>query len=227
MLRYSCIMMIEANNERTHTMVNYLGDMGGGGMLLAFGVVCALLEARRSGRGQVVDASMVEGSALLSTMMWGFHGAGVWSQPRGMNFADGGAFYNRSYEAADGKYVTIASVEPQFYRKLREIAGLEDPLFDERDDPKHWPAQADRLAAVVKTRTRDEWCALMEGHDVCFAPVLDWDDAPRNAHNRAREVFIDVAGVTQPAPAPLPTQPSAVIRDRWEFAFPSRRLAAI
>jgi alpha-methylacyl-CoA racemase len=182
--------------------VNYLGDMGGGGLMLAFGVVCALLEARHSGQGQVVDASMVEGSALLSTMIWGFQGAGIWAQPRGMNFADGGAFYNRSYETADGKHVAIASVEPQFYKKLCELAGLDESVFRHRDDPRHWPDQAERLASLFKTRTRDQWCALMEGSDVCFAPVLDWDEAPRHPHNRAREVFIDVAGVTQPAPAP-------------------------
>jgi len=211
--------------------LNLLGDMGGGGMLLALGVVSAILEASRSGKGQVVDVAMLEGSAIMATMMWGFHGAGIWHNERGTNFGDGGAFYNRAYECADGKFISIASVEPQFYANLRKVAGLEDKYWDERTDRARWPEQTGRLAKIFKSRTRDEWCALMEGKEVCFAPVLEWSEAVHHPHNVARKSFIEVGGVTQPAPAPRfsrtptgqPAAPSvpgaeteAILRD-WGF----------
>jgi alpha-methylacyl-CoA racemase len=182
--------------------LNYIGDFGGGGMLLAFGVMCALHEVRQSGRGQVVDAAMTDGTAMLSAMMYGMRARGVWSTSRGENLLDGGAHFYDTYACADGKYVSVGAIEPQFYAKLREICGIDDPAFDAQLDAARWPVLKHRLADVFRTRTRDEWCALLEGTDACFAPVLDWDEAPQHAHNRARGTFVDVAGVTQPAPAP-------------------------
>jgi alpha-methylacyl-CoA racemase len=182
--------------------MNLVGDMGGGGMLLAFGVMCAVHEAQRSGKGQVVDASMVDGSALLATMNWGFKEGGYWRNERGVNLNDGAAHYYGSYECADGKYVCIGSVEPQFYARLRQLAGLDDPSFDAHDDYRRWPELKARMTEVFKTKTRAQWCELMEGSDVCFSPVLDWNEAPRHPHNEARGTFIQIDGVTQPAPAP-------------------------
>ncbi len=182
--------------------LNLVGDFGGGAMLLAFGLMCALHEAQRSGRGQVVDAAMTDGAALLSAMMYGFKAAGRWSNGRGENLLDGGAPFYDTYACADGKYVAVGAIEPQFWALLRERCGLDDPLFDAQQDRARWPEQKQRLAAVFRTRTRDAWCALLEGSDACFAPVLDWDEAPRHAHNVARETFVTVDGVLQPAPAP-------------------------
>ena len=182
--------------------LNYIGDFGGGGMLLAFGVMCALHEARASGKGQVVDAAMTDGTAMLSAMMYGMHARGTWSNQRGENLLDGGAHFYDTYACADGKYVAIGAIEPQFYARLRELCGIDDPAFDAQMDAARWPVLKLRLADVFRTRTRDEWCALLEGSDACFAPILDWDEAPRHAHNQARGTFIDIDGVTQPAPAP-------------------------
>ena len=182
--------------------LNYIGDFGGGGMLLAFGVVCALLEARRSGKGQVVDAAMTDGTALLSAMMYGFRADGSLNNQRGENLLDGGAHFYSTYACADGKYISVGSIEPQFYALLIQLCGIDDPAFQAQRDPHGWPILKYRLADVFRTKTREEWCALMEGTDVCFAPVLDWDEAPDHPHNRSRETFIKVDGVTQPAPAP-------------------------
>ena len=196
--------------------LNYLGDFGGGGMLLAFGVVCALFEARGSGRGQVVDAAMTDGAALLSAMMYGQHAAGKWSNRRGENVLDGGAHFYDTYACADGRHVAVGAIEPQFYATLRERCGIDDPLFDRQMDPEAWPELRRRLAALFATRSRDEWCALLEGSDACFAPVLDWDEAPRHAHNVARGTFATVDGVVQPAPAPrfsrTPPDPTHPVR---------------
>jgi alpha-methylacyl-CoA racemase len=197
--------------------LNYIGDFGGGAMMLAFGVVCAVLEASRSGRGQVVDAAMTDGAALLSAMMYGMKAAGNWSNERGENLLDGGAHFYGTYACADGKYVAIGAIEPQFYAQLIALCGIGDPAFQAQRDVHSWPILKYRLADVFKTKTRADWCALMEGTDVCFAPVLDWDEAPQHAHNRARETFIEVDGVVQPAPAPrfshskpgVPTPPAA------------------
>jgi alpha-methylacyl-CoA racemase len=182
--------------------LNYLGDFGGGGMLLAVGVLAALLEAKGSGRGQVVDAAMVDGSALLSAMMYGFKANGWWTSQRGTNMLDGGAHFYDTYRCADGKYVAVGPIEPQFHATLRERCGLVDAAFDAQMDASAWPALKEKLADVFATRTRDAWCALLEGSDACFAPVLDWDEAPRHPHNVARATFVAVDGVTQPAPAP-------------------------
>jgi alpha-methylacyl-CoA racemase len=182
--------------------LNYIGDFGGGAMFLAFGVLCALLETRTSGRGQVVDAAMTDGAALLSAMMYGMKAAGDLSNQRGENLLDGGAHFYDTYACADGKYVAIGSIEPQFYALLIKLCGIDDPAFQAQRDPHAWPLLKYRLADVFKTKNRAEWCALMEGTDVCFAPVLDWDEAPQHPHNQARETFIDIGGVIQPAPAP-------------------------
>ena len=181
--------------------VNYLGDFGGGGMLLAFGMVSALLGVRSGGVGQVVDAAMVDGAALLSGMVWQLAGAGAWSDAPGTNMLDGGAHFYGTYTCADGRYIAIGSIELQFYALLRGVLGLaEDTAFDAQMDSAGWPALTAKLADIFATKSRDEWCVLMEGTDICFAPVLAVAEAPAHSHNRARETFIQVGGKTQPAP---------------------------
>jgi len=182
--------------------LNYVGDFGGGAMMLAFGILCALHHARGGGAGQVVDAAMTDGAALLSAMMYGMHAAGAWSNRRGENMLDGGAHFYGCYECADGNYVSIGSIEPQFYAQLLQRTGITEAEFSAQLDATRWPRLKARLAEVFLTRTRDAWCALMEGSDVCFAPVLDWDEAPVHPHNLARQSFVTVDGVVQPAPAP-------------------------
>jgi len=182
--------------------LNLIGDYGGGGMLLAFGLVCALLEARSSGQGQVVDAAMTDGSALLMAAIYGLKANGGWTNQRQTNLLDGGAHFYGVYECADGKWLSIGSIEPQFYALLREQADLPEVEFDAQMDKSAWPDLRARLAAVFKNKTRDQWQVLMEGTDVCFAPVLDLDEAPQHPHNRARETFVEMDGAVQPAPAP-------------------------
>ena len=182
--------------------LNLVGDFGGGAMMLAFGVVCAVLESRTSGKGQVVDAAMTDGAALLGAMMYGFRAYGSWGRKRESNLLDGGAPFYDTYACADGKFISIGSIEPQFYALLLRLTGATDPAFSAQMDRAQWPTLKQKFAAIFRTRSRDEWCALMEGTDVCFAPVLDMDEAPQHPHNRARGTFIDVDGVTQPAPAP-------------------------
>ncbi len=182
--------------------LNLVGDFGGGGMLLAFGVLAALLEARSSGKGQVVDAAMVDGAALLMSMFWGMRHSGFWSEERGTNLLDTGAHFYEVYECADGKYISLGSIEPQFYAELLKLSGLGDEKLPSQMDRSQWPAMKERVAALVKTRSRDEWCRIMEGSDVCFAPVLAMSEAPAHPHNAARETFVEIAGMTQPAPAP-------------------------
>ena len=182
--------------------LNLIGDYGGGGMLLAFGVVCGVLEAQRSGQGQVVDAAMVDGAAVLMTMTHALRAMGVWNDERGTNLLDTGAHFYNVYETADGKYVAIGSIEPQFYAELLRLTGLEGEELPWQHDRQEWPALKDRLAAIFKTRTRDEWRDLMEGTDVCFAPVLSIPEAIEHPHNVDRGTFVDVAGIRQPAPAP-------------------------
>jgi alpha-methylacyl-CoA racemase len=182
--------------------INMVGDFGGGGMLMAFGVVCALLEAKSSGQGQVVDASMVDGSATLMAMIHGLHAMGFWDLERGRNIIDGGAHFYDAYETADGQYVSIGSIEPQFYAELLRITGLDGEDLPAQMDRSQWPALKERVAALFKQKTRAEWCELMEGTDVCFAPVLTLEEAPQHPHNVARKTFVEVAGVTQPAPSP-------------------------
>ena len=182
--------------------LNLVGDFGGGGLMLAFGLVAALLEAQRSGQGQVIDAAMVDGAASLMTMMHSFRAMGLWNDERGTNMLDTGAHYYDVYETADGKYVSIGSIEPQFYAELLRLTGLEGEELPWQQDRNEWPAMKERLAGIFRSKTRDEWCALMEGSDVCFAPVLSMGEAPQHPHNVHRGTFVDVAGITQPGPAP-------------------------
>lgn len=183
--------------------LNYVGDFGGGGMLLAMGVLAAVHSATRTGQGQVIDAAMTDGAALLSSMMHGFRADGSWTNGRGENILDGGAFFYDTYACADGRHVAVGAIEPPFYALLRERCGLkDDPAFDPQMDRAQWPRLRERLAAMFLTRSRDHWCALLEGTDACFAPVLDWDEAPRHPHNTARATYVEVDGVVQAAPAP-------------------------
>ena len=180
-----------------------VGDFGGGAMMLAFGMVSALLHARTTGQGQVIDCAMTDGAALLMSMIWSFRAGGLWRDERGVNLLDSGAHFYDTYACADGKYVSVGAIEPQFYALLREKAGLaEDADFDRQMDRRAWPALKERLAAVFATRTREDWCAILEGTDACFAPVLSMAEAPTHPHNVARATFVDVDGVVQPAPAP-------------------------
>ncbi|MFN8022861.1 MAG: CaiB/BaiF CoA-transferase family protein [Acidimicrobiales bacterium] len=184
--------------------LNMVGDFGGGGMFLAYGVVCALLEAQRSGQGQVVDTAMVDGAAVLMSMFWAFKSAGIFDEnARGTNLLDTGAHFYDVFECADGQYISLGSIEPQFYAELMRITGLAgDPEFAKQMDQSKWPHLKERLREVMKSKTRAEWCELMEATDVCFAPVLTMSEAAAHPHNVERRTFIDVAGVTQPAPAP-------------------------
>ncbi|MGE4323714.1 MAG: CaiB/BaiF CoA transferase family protein [Sphingobium sp.] len=197
--------------EKPTPPINMVGDFGGGGMMLAFGMVSALLHARTTGTGQVIDCAMTDGSAVLMAMVWQFRAAGMWHDERGVNMLDTGAHFYDSYETKDGKYVSIGSIEPQFYRQLREKAGLTDPAFDRQMDARQWPALSAEMEAVFKSRTRDEWCAAMEHSDVCFAPILSLEEAPVHPHNAERGTFVEADGVLQPAPAPRysVTQPDA------------------
>jgi alpha-methylacyl-CoA racemase len=183
--------------------INLVGDFGGGAMMLAFGMVSALLGVKNGAPGQVIDCAMTDGSALLMAMMWGFRATGMWNDERGTNMLDTGAAFYDTYETADGKFVSIGSIEPQFYALLRQALGIsDDPLFDAQHDRAQWPAQKTRLTEIFKSKTRDQWCALMEGTDICFAPVLGWAEVADHPHNKARGTYIDVNGVVQPAPAP-------------------------
>jgi len=182
--------------------LNLVGDFGGGGMLLAFGMACALLEAKTSGKGQVVDAAMVDGAAVLMNIFYGMRQAGFWSDERGTNLLDTGAHFYDVYETKDGKYVSIGSIEPQFYAELLQRTGLDKEKLPHQMDRTKWAELKERLRGIFKTKTRDEWCALMEGSDVCFAPVLSLGEAPEHPHIKARGTFVTVAGALQAAPAP-------------------------
>lgn len=182
--------------------LNLVGDFGGGGMMLAFGMVCGLLEAQRSGQGQVIDSSMVEGSAALMAMFYGLRGKGLFSDERGTHMLDSGAHFYDTYETADGRYISVGSIEPAFYKLLCEKAELPEATFADQANPAKWPQQKEKLAAIFRRRTRDEWCDIMEGTDVCFAPVLGLEEAPQHPHNQARKSFVRVNGVTQHAPTP-------------------------
>jgi alpha-methylacyl-CoA racemase len=212
--------------------LNLVGDFGGGAMMLAFGVLAATLNARSTGQGQVVDAAMTDGASLLAAAIYGLRASGRWTNNREENLLDGGAHFYGAYTCADGKHVSVGSIEPQFYALLLKHAGIDDPQFQRQMDQQAWPELKQKLAAIFRTKTRDEWCKLMEGTDICFAPILDWDEAPRHPHNQAREAFVTIDGVTQPAPAPrfshtpaaMPTGPvragthsEAILRD-WGIA---------
>jgi alpha-methylacyl-CoA racemase len=191
--------------------LNLVGDFGGGAMMLAFGVVCAAFEAKQSGKGQVVDAAMTDGAALLGAMMYGLRAFGSWSDAREANLLDGGAPFYDCYACADGKFISIGAIEPQFYAQLLALSGIEDPQFRKQWRQADWPELKRKFADIFAARTRDEWCRLLEGTDVCFAPVLDMAEAPRHPHNAARATFVEVDGVTQPAPAPRFSRTQAVL----------------
>jgi len=179
-----------------------IGDFGGGGMLAAFGLLAAVLHAREAGQGQVVDVAISDGAALLTALVQGWHSAGLWNSEPGTNNGDGGAHFYDVYECADGRYISIGSMEPQFYELLRSKCGLEDPGFDRQWDQSSWPLLKEKIAKVFQQRSRSEWCELLEGSDVCFSPVLSLDEAPKHPHNMARGTFFELDDIVQPAPAP-------------------------
>ncbi len=183
--------------------VNAVGDFGGGGMMMAFGMLAGIISAHKTGEGQVIDCAMTDGSAVLSAMTYSFLAQGMWRDERGVNLLDTGAHFYDTYETADGKYVSIGSIEPQFYAELRTRAGLDDdPDFDAQMAPTGWEPLKQKLTTLFLTRTRDTWCELMEYSDICFAPVLSLTEAPDHPHNAARQTYVEVDGVIQPAPAP-------------------------
>lgn len=182
--------------------LNLVGDFGGGAVYLAFGIVCGLLEAARSGRGQVVDAAMTDGAASLMTAIYGLHAGGLWSGARGENILDGGAHFYNVYETSDGGHIAIAPIEPKFYAELLERLALDGEDLPAQMSRDAWPEMQTRLAEIFRTKTRDHWVSLLEGTDICFAPVLSMAEAPDHDHNRARGTFVEVDGVRQPGPAP-------------------------
>lgn len=182
--------------------LNLVGDFGGGAMYLLAGVLAALVERSTSGQGQVIDAAMTDGTASLLSPFYGMMAMGMWTKERMDNRLDGGAHYYGSYACSDGKFISIGSIEPQFYALLLELCEIDDPEFAKQNDKQHWASLRGKLEALFVTQTRDHWCALLEGTDVCFAPVLNLQEAPQHPHNLARQSFVEIDGVTQPAPAP-------------------------
>jgi len=193
--------------------LNLVGDFGGGGMYLAFGILCALYERGVSGRGQVVDAAMTDGAASMLSTVYGRLAAGTWRDERGVNMIDGGAPWYDVYETADGKHVAIGALEQRFYDELIKRLGLDMTDLPDRRDRSRWPQLRARLRDTFLQKTRDQWCEILEGHDACFAPVLSLGEAPLHRHNRARQTFVEAGGVIQPAPAPrFSRTPGAVVR---------------
>jgi alpha-methylacyl-CoA racemase len=212
--------------------LNLVGDYGGGSLYLALGICAALLETQRSGQGQVIDCAMTDGVASLTALFHGLRGIGAWSDERDANLLDGGAPFYDVYACADGKFVAIGALEPQFYRLLLKALGLEgDSLFEQQMNRSAWPAMSARIAEIIASRPQAAWTSLMEGTDACFAPVLSLAEAPSHPHNMARAAFIEIDGVVQPAPAPrfsrTPSQARAgssdptdvaSVRERWRAA---------
>jgi alpha-methylacyl-CoA racemase len=199
--------------DRPVPPLNLVGDFGGGALYLVVGVLAALLEASRSGRGQVVDAAMCDGAASLMSMFFDMAAIGRWGEGREKNFLDGGAHFYGVYECACGNFISIGSIEPQFYALLREHTGLSDPAYDAQMDRDAWPALKAKLTQIFKSKTREAWCKIMEGTDICFAPVLTMAEAPRHPHMAARNIFVERHGVTQPAPAPRFSRTPSAIRE--------------
>ncbi len=199
--------------ERPVPPLNLVGDFGGGSLYLAFGLLAGILHARATGQGQVVDCAVTDGAASLMGLFYGMRAAGLWQDRREANLLDGGAHFYGTYRCADGNWVCVGPLEPQFYGLLLEKMGIDDPQFAKQMNPAHWPALRAKLAERFATRTREEWCALLEGTDACFAPVLSMGEAPGHPHNQARGTFTEVAGVVQPAPAPrFSATPGAIRR---------------
>ena len=188
--------------------LNLVGDYGGGALYLALGVIAALFDATRTGLGQVVDAAMVDGAASLMSMMYSLKSRGKWRTERQANVIDGGAHFYGTYECADGKYLALGAIEPQFYRELIARCEISDPAFDAQWNEAEWPALRTHMAALLRTRTRDAWCELLEATDACVAPVLDMDEAPMHPQMRARGTFVETAGVVRPGPAPRFERPA-------------------
>ncbi len=188
--------------EKPVPPLNLVGDFGGGALYLALGMVSALTSARTTGKGQVVDCAMTDGSASLMSMFFGFTASGMWQPEKGTNMLDGGAHFYDTYETSDGKYISIGSIEPQFYALLREKADLTEDLWDAQMDRTKWPEMKEKIEAIFKTKTRDEWSELMEGTDICFAPVLGLDEAMDHPHNKERQTIVEIDGVKQPNVAP-------------------------
>ncbi len=182
--------------------LNLVGDFGGGALYLAFGIAAGLFEAQRSGQGQVIDAAMTDGAASLMAMFYGMKASGLWTDQRDVNLLDGGAHFYDTYECACGRFVAVGSIEPQFYGLLLEKAGINDPEFSKQMEKDHWPSLSAKLATLFRSKDRDAWCKIMEGTDICFAPVLSLEEAPKHPHNAARDTFVEVAGVVQPNAAP-------------------------
>jgi len=193
---------IGRKGEKPVPPLNLVGDFGGGALYLAMGMLAALVEAQRSGKGQVVDTAMTDGATSLMTMFYGFTASGMWKEDRSSNMLDGGAHFYDTYETKDGKYISIGSIEPQFYAILREKAGLTEDVWDQQMDQSKWPEMKDKITAVFKTKTRDEWCAIMENTDICFAPVLSIAEAKDHQHNKDRQTIVEIDGVAQPNVAP-------------------------
>jgi alpha-methylacyl-CoA racemase len=191
--------------------LNLVGDYGGGALYIALGVLAAVIEARVSGRGQVVDAAMCDGAASMLSIFFTLKAKAQWEEARGANLLDGGAPFYRTYACADGRYIALGALEPQFYETLCRLAGLDDPLFRDRADRRNWAELTAKMERVFRLKTRDEWCAILEGSDACFAPVLTMSEAPAHPHLAARETFAAIDGVLQPAPAPrFSRTPSAI-----------------
>ena len=199
--------------ERPVPPLNLVGDFGGGALYLVVGVLAAMLEAKKSGKGQVVDAAMCDGAASLMSMFYDFAAVGRWTDGRESNFLDGGAHFYGVYQCACGNFISIGSIEPQFYALLRQLAGLSDAAFDAQMAREAWPSLKQKLDDIFRTKTRDEWCRIMEGTDVCFAPVLTITEAPLHPHMVARKTFVKRHGVTQPAPAPRFSRTPSTIRE--------------
>jgi alpha-methylacyl-CoA racemase len=191
--------------------LNLVGDFGGGGLLLAYGILAALLERTKSGKGQVVDAAMVDGASALMAIIFGAHASGWWKDERFSNMLDGAAHFYDCYATKDGKYVSIGAIEPQFYAILLDKLGLANEDLPKQMDRSAWPKLKERFTAIFETKTRDEWCAIMEGTDICFAPVLSLAEAPDHPHVKARGTFVEVDGVSQPGPAPRFSRTPAAI----------------
>jgi alpha-methylacyl-CoA racemase len=205
--------------------INLVGDFGGGALYLAMGVLAAVMHARATGEGQVIDCAMTDGAISLMGMFYGHRARGTWTDKREANIIDGGSHFYNVYQCKDGAWLALGAIEPQFYKALVELAGLDDPAFEHQGDVKGWPGLKKKLAAVIKTRTRAEWMALLEGSDACAAPVLSLDEAPSHPHNAARGSFVEVDGVTQPAPAPRFSKTPGAVQRGPEAAAAAGELA--
>lgn len=199
--------------EKPMPPVNLVGDFGGGAMYLAFGVLAALTHARRTGEGQIVDAAITDGTASLMAMLYGYKADGRWKDARRANRLDGGAHFYDTYQCADGAWIALGTIEPQFYAELLRLLDITDPAFGAQSDPSAWAGLRDKLAERFRTRTRDDWCKVFEGTDACFAPVMSMTEAPEHIHNVARETFVEREGVVQPAPAPRFSRTPGEIQD--------------